>query len=495
MNLKQHLTATALAAVGLFGGEAVYAGKPLKLTVSVSPSTIVEGSTATGTVTHNNSSVSSPVTVTLSSNDTTEAIVAATVTIPAGTNTVNFAVTAINDNIADGSQPVTITTAATSYASASTNVTVKDAPTFQYVLTLPALPADGTGTVYENDLNNRGQMVGWYSTAEGRKGYIYASQSSSIIDLTALNLPGIPDGYQITSVVGINEHQVLVGYLTNDFGASGNRIVFAVDFAAVNPVVDLLPDMLSTRSYGSKINENGDILGVYTDELGAWRGYIYNPGLYNGDPLVRAARDGIPQDLRDGITSSLPMGFSPGFNLNNPVGNIPAQVAGTDPNGIAFRYTTGLQPLSETFPEIDLDGRVRGINDAGTFCGVMNVTTVVKRITRTSRVPFRYTSIVGQLPGNSGYSSASDINNAGDIIDGDDVYRDTWGWRQLTDLPVIGYDADVLLWLTSSPWGELISDRGVTSDDVGHIAGEISISTGGVSYYTRSFVLTPVPVL
>ena len=493
--------ATALAAIGVFGGDAAQAQKrpSLKLTVSVSPSTIVEGSTATGTVTHNNSSVSSPVTVTLSSNDTTEATVAATVTIPAGTNTVNFAVTAINDNIADGSQPVTITTAATGYASASTNVTVKDAPTFQYVLTLPSLPPDGTGTVYKNDINNRGQMVGWYTTATGRKGYICdTSRSSSIIDLTALTLPGIPAGYQISSVVGINEHQVLVGYLTNDFGATGvdgNPIAFAVDFAAVNPVVDLLPDMGSTRSYGSKINENGDILGVYTDEVGAWRGYIYNPGLYNGDPVVRLARNGIPQNLRNGITSSLPMGYSPEFKLNNPVGNIPAQVAGTDPNGIAFRYTTGPQPLYETFPEIDLDGNVGGINDAGTFCGVMNVTTVVKRITRTSQVPFRYTSIVGQLPGKSGYAAASDINNAGDIIGGDDVYRDTWGWRQLTDLPVIGSDADVQFWLTSSPSGELISDR-VTSDDVGHIAGSISIPIAGSggSYKSQPFVLTPVPV-
>ncbi len=206
--------ATALAAVGLFGGDAAQAQKrpALKLTVTVSPSTIIEGRTATGNVTHNNANTGSPVTVTLSSNDTTEATVAATVTIPAGTNTVNFAVTAINDNITDGSQPVTITTAATSYASASTNVTVKDAPTFQYVLTLPSLPVDGTGAVYKNDINNRGQMVGWYATATGRKGYICdTSRSSSIIDLTALTLPGIPLGYQITSVVGINEHQVLVG--------------------------------------------------------------------------------------------------------------------------------------------------------------------------------------------------------------------------------------------------------------------------------------------
>jgi hypothetical protein len=251
--------ATALAAVGVFAGDVAQAGKPpaLKLTMTVSPSTIIEGSTATGKVTHNNSSLTSPVTVTLSSSDTSEA-----------------------------------TVAATGYASGSTNVTVADAPTFQYVLTIPDLPADSTGGVYVNDMNNRGQVVGWYAVGEGRKGYLYdPAIPGGVIDLSALNLPGIPPGYQINSVVGINDHQVLVGYLTNDFGLSGDSIGFAIDWAADTPVVDLLPEMGSGYSYGRKINENGDILGVFEDTGGAIRAYFHNPGVY-GDPGLRAPRDG-----------------------------------------------------------------------------------------------------------------------------------------------------------------------------------------------------------
>lgn len=486
--------AIAFAAVGLFAGEAVFAGKPpsLKLTMSVSPTSILEGSTATGTVTHNNSSISSPVTVTLSSNDTTEATVAATVTIPAGTNTVNFAVTAINDNTVDGPQSVTITASATSYASGSANLTVNDVPTFQYVLTIPQLPADATGGVQVNDLNNLGQVVGWYVVAEGRKGYLY-DPSIGVIDLGTLDLPGIPAGYQISSAVGINDHQVIVGYLTNDGGGWGDRIAFAMDWATENPVVDLLPHMGSTFTYGAKINENGDILGVYNNEVGVSMAYLYNPGLYNGDPVSRTLRDGQAIDLSNGTTSPLPdsnSGFGAQFfTLNNPVGDRPAQVAGTDPNGIAFRYTTGSHPIYETFPEIEMSGYVSGINDTGTFCGTLQGSTSVKGKRQRTLQPFRCNLVVEALP-DALNSSVAGINNSGDLAAFKGIYRDDWGWRPARDLPVVGQEGDMVLWSASSYARDLvcISDR-VTPDDVGFIAGRISNGSNNVL-----FLLTPVPV-
>lgn len=477
--------ATALAAIGVFGGDAAQAQKrpSLKLTVSVSPTTILEGSTATGTVTHNNASVSSPVTVTLKSSDTTEATVAATVTIPAGTNTVNFAVTAINDGNPDGPQSVTITTSATGYASASASVTVNDVPTFHYLLTIPQMPAAATGGPIINDLNNRGQVVGWYQDAQGQKGFLYdPSIPGGVIDLSSLSLPGIPAGYRISSAVGINDHEVLVGYLTNDFGASGaHRIAFALDWAAESPVVDLLPNMGSPFSYGRKINENGDILGIYDTIQTA---YLFNPGLYAGDPAIRALRDGQAVDFSNDTTSALPFGSQ---IINNPVGNSPARVAGKDSNGVAFRYTTGLEPNYEPFPDIVLGDNLGGINDAGTFCGVKNVRTMIRKNQyETTRVPFRYTSAIDTLPIDQAYAIAGDINNSGDVVGNTALYRTEWGgWRQLTDLPVVGQNDDMLFWFTGSPVPKQIGDR-VTADDAGYV-------TGGIS--GKLFVLTPVPVL
>ena len=464
------------------------AGKPvpLKLTVSISPSKIIEGSSASGTVTHNSSSLSSAVTVTLISSKTTEATVPATVTILAGTNTANFTVTAINDGITDGPQSVSITTTAAGYASASANLIVDDVPTFQYELTIPQMPSDAIGGVQVNDLNNRGQVVGWYLAVQGQKAFLYdPSIPGGTIDLSALNLPGIPVGYQISSVVGINDHQVLVGYLTNDFNQSGNRTAFALDWATEHPVVDLLPNMESTLSYGRKINENGDILGLYNGLSTESLEYLFNPGIYAGDPEIRALRDGQAFDFSNDATAPLPYG---GTLLNNPVGNSPAQVAGTDPNGIAFRYTTGPQPIYETFLEIDLSGFVWGINDAGTFCGTVRVTSSGKGKQTKTIVPFRFNTSVETLP-NVDSSYVRGINNSGDVI-GDGVYRDNQGWIPARDLPVVGNANDMFTWFASPSRPDLmcISDR-VTPDDVGFIAGRISDGSNNVL-----FLLTPVPV-
>lgn len=66
------------------------------------------------------------VNVALTSSDTTEVTVPATVTIPAGQASVSFTVTAINDGIIDGTQPVTITASFNPYAADTSALTVAD---------------------------------------------------------------------------------------------------------------------------------------------------------------------------------------------------------------------------------------------------------------------------------------------------------------------------------------------------------------------------------
>jgi predicted extracellular nuclease len=62
----------------------------------------------------------------LASSDTSEATVAATVTIAANQTSTTFDVTAIDDASADGSQTVTLTASATNFTSGTTSVTVTD---------------------------------------------------------------------------------------------------------------------------------------------------------------------------------------------------------------------------------------------------------------------------------------------------------------------------------------------------------------------------------
>ncbi|MEQ9410795.1 MAG: choice-of-anchor Q domain-containing protein, partial [Fuerstiella sp.] len=87
------------------------------LTVSIDLSSISEnGGTAMGTVTRNTPTTADLV-VTLSSSDTTEATVPATVTIPAGQSSAMFTISGVDDAIVDGTQTVEITASTVSRVS------------------------------------------------------------------------------------------------------------------------------------------------------------------------------------------------------------------------------------------------------------------------------------------------------------------------------------------------------------------------------------------
>jgi subtilisin-like proprotein convertase family protein len=102
---------------------------PTGLTLTITPTTFAEniGTTAaTGTVSIT-TPLSSPLEVTLTSSDSSEATVPQTVTIATGqTNSPTFPIAAIDDLDADGSQSVTITATATGYANATRILTVTD---------------------------------------------------------------------------------------------------------------------------------------------------------------------------------------------------------------------------------------------------------------------------------------------------------------------------------------------------------------------------------
>ncbi len=114
----QTVTITAALAGYTSGSKTleVLDAESLTLTTSAS-STSENGGALTGTVTRSNTDIDSPVTITLVSSDTTEASVPATVVIPAGQPSANFPITAVDDALLDGTQRVTITTAATGYLS------------------------------------------------------------------------------------------------------------------------------------------------------------------------------------------------------------------------------------------------------------------------------------------------------------------------------------------------------------------------------------------
>src|SRR5437867_2058583 len=85
------------------------------LTLTISPTGLWEYSgpaAATGTVTRVNFDLAQPLTVNLSSSDTSEATVPSSVVIPAGQASATFPVNAIDDAIVDGVQTAVITASA-----------------------------------------------------------------------------------------------------------------------------------------------------------------------------------------------------------------------------------------------------------------------------------------------------------------------------------------------------------------------------------------------
>ena len=84
-----------------------------RLSISIGPAEISEnGGSTTASVTRWNTDLGAPLSVALASSDTTEAIVPATVTIPADASSVTFVINGVDDSLSDETQTVTITATA-----------------------------------------------------------------------------------------------------------------------------------------------------------------------------------------------------------------------------------------------------------------------------------------------------------------------------------------------------------------------------------------------
>ena len=119
------ITVSASGYVG--GDQTVRVDDAESLSLSIDKSSISEhGGTATGSVTRSNSDVNLPLIVSLGSSDPSQVNIPSSVTIPAGSASVQFAIAAIDDTVLDGLQSVTLTATAAGYASASRSLGLED---------------------------------------------------------------------------------------------------------------------------------------------------------------------------------------------------------------------------------------------------------------------------------------------------------------------------------------------------------------------------------
>ncbi len=112
------------------------------LSLTLDRALLPEGSNTLATLTRNTPATNDLV-VTLTSSDTTEATVPATLTIPTGTNSTMFTVSAVNDGTPDGTQPATLTASAAGFNSGAAELQVTDIDLPYLVITEVSGPASG----------------------------------------------------------------------------------------------------------------------------------------------------------------------------------------------------------------------------------------------------------------------------------------------------------------------------------------------------------------
>lgn len=169
------------------------------LTLSLTPGTVAEGSVYSGTVIRNTDTLNS-LTVTLSSNDSTELAVPVSVTIPAGQLGTTFSIRGVLDDIVDGSQTVTLTASAVGLGSGSGQVIVSDINTAGILVTA-ANPIrtneNGTGGLFYIRLNSipSAPVIVTYASSDTTEG----TTTTSNIVFTAANW-NVSTGVFITAV-------------------------------------------------------------------------------------------------------------------------------------------------------------------------------------------------------------------------------------------------------------------------------------------------------
>ncbi len=240
------------------------------LVVTIDKLAISETGTAVGTVTRN-LETTEPLVVSLVSNDTTEATVPATVTIPAGAASANFTITAVDDGIVDDTQTVLISASATGFFSGSRTILVTEAP----LIVSLSVPDNATNVPASTDF-----QVTFNQTVKKGNGFVHFIRSSD-------NKLG----------------------LSVDIQSANVTIAGAV--VTINPPVDLVG---STNYY--VLFDDGAILGTVGTVRNGASLLTQNFELL---PLLPAPFETVGVNGRD-YTTTPPLGFSVDNSLMPPGG-------------------------------------------------------------------------------------------------------------------------------------------------------------------------------
>ncbi len=175
----QSIVITSSAAQYVGASQSIEVSDYETLSVDVSTGSISElNGVATGTVTRNNSDISTALVVNLTSSDATEATVPATVTIPPNQSSITFTITSVDDTLLDGLQSVVIKGSAAGYLDSSKTIAVTDHETLSLTLSVNSISERGgttTGTVSRSNTDNGSTLVVNLSSSDPTEAIVPAS--------------------------------------------------------------------------------------------------------------------------------------------------------------------------------------------------------------------------------------------------------------------------------------------------------------------------------
>ena len=204
------VTATATGYTGATRSVTVLDNETAALLLTV-PATVTEGGGSYLSRVDASATPAANITVALTSSDTTEILVPATVVIPAGQTSAVFSVTVVDDNQLDGVQTATVTAHVPNWTDGSALITVLDNETTNLTVTLPANVSEAAGVLtgvasvrLSGTLTNS-LLVSLTSGVPSRLTVppivtIAAGQLSNTFNLTLLD-NNLQDGNQIAGVI------------------------------------------------------------------------------------------------------------------------------------------------------------------------------------------------------------------------------------------------------------------------------------------------------
>lgn len=348
-------------------------------------------------------------------------------------------------------------------------------PIVRYSIDVVPSPASNADSV--QDMNSLGMFIGNYRDSDfGFHPYLYDQPTGVYYDILTIDslvaqVELKSPGFRFKRLYAINDLGAITGYVYDPLSDQIRGVVIET-FLSLDPgdwIVSLLPDFAEPGTRGNiglRINNKGDILGLYDDLSGSYevsRPFLYNPWL----------------DTDETPRPPVLLGFDVRGQTNYIWLNNHGQVAGPLEDQSLFFYDPMAQEPLDVFDlgvndTLYVSNQVGGLNDSGVISGNL-VDYQFGGKGKRNDVVYRFTNQLEVVAKETPHSAGSArINSSNDVVY---VASDSSGADRVTDNTLVhtGFSPD----FAEQRWN--IKDLIAVDDPYGdlYISGEWSVGPFG----------------